>query len=435
MKRSIPSISQSATSAQDAVLDAIQQAAFAYFLREINLENGLVADKTSHGSPCSIAAVGMALTCYPIAVARGFIPRGDAADCTVRVLRFFAGSDQSGSRDATGYKGFYYHFLDMDSGRRAGRSELSSIDTAILVAGMLTAAAYFDTPAEAELRSLADALYRRVEWDWMQDESDAVCLGWTPERGFLRWHWRGYNEAQILYVLGLGSPTYPLSAGAYAAWLSTCKWRNIYGFGHLPAGPLFIHLLSHIWLDLRGTRDAFMRVHDCDYFENTRRAVLVQQAYAIRNARQFAEYGEFFWGITATDGPGKMTCTIDGRERRFFDYSARGAPYGPDDGTVAPWAAIAALPFAPAIVFPTIENFRRLRADRNGDYGFTVSFNPTLRGDGYPQTGWLSDTEFGIDVGMTVAMIEKFRTAPGLSPGKRSPYIDRGLDRAGFRAV
>jgi hypothetical protein len=431
----MPSLIQPATSSQDAMLDKIQRAAFAYFTRETNLENGLVADKTSPGSPCSIAAVGMALTCYPIAVARGFITRADAAERTLCVLRFFAGSDQSGSRTATGYKGFYYHFLDMSSGRRAGRSELSSIDTAILIAGMLTAAAYFETPAETEIRSLADALYRRVEWGWMQDRSDAVCLGWMPERGFLRWHWRGYNEAQILYALGLGSPTYPLSAGAYAAWLSTCKWRNIYGIGHLPAGPLFIHLLSQIWLDLRGIRDAFMRLHDCDYFENTRRAVLVQQAYAIRNARQFAEYGAFFWGLTATDGPGKMTRTIDGRERRFSDYIARGAPFGPDDGTVAPWVAIAALPFAPEIVFPTIENFRRLRSAKDGHYGFTTSVNPTLRGDGYPQTGWISATEFGIDVGLTIAMIEKFRTGSATAPGKPSSYIQRGLDRAGFRAV
>jgi len=191
----------------EAMLDALQRDAFEYFQHETNPVNGLVVDKTQPGAPASIAAVGFALAAYPVGVERSWMTRAEAAERTLTLLRFFWNSPQGTEPDATGYKGFYYHFLNMNTGRRAGRCELSTIDTAFLLAGMLTAAAYFDQDGEEEreIRTLADALYRRADWQWARNGGATVTHGWNPEGGFLNYRWEGYDEALILYVLGLGS--------------------------------------------------------------------------------------------------------------------------------------------------------------------------------------------------------------------------------------
>ena len=235
----------------------------------------------------------MALSSYPVAVERSFATRAQAVSRTLATLRFLWNAPQGPMSDATGHRGFFYHFLDLSSGRRAWRSELSTLDTAILMAGALTAAAYFDrnTAAEREVRSLADALYQRVDWRWAQNGGAAVSHGWKPETGFLRYRWKGYNEALLLYVLGLGSPTHPLSANSYRAWTSTYRWRTLYGYEFLYGAALFMHQLSQQWIDFRGIQDAFMRVHAIDYFENSRRATYVNRQYAIRNPKRFRGYG------------------------------------------------------------------------------------------------------------------------------------------------
>jgi hypothetical protein len=415
-------------------LDDLQCASFGYFLREVNPANGLVADKTAADSPCSIAAIGMALTAYPVGVERGFITRADAITRVLTTLRFLSQAEQGAAREASGYKGFFYHFLDMKSGRRAGKCELSSLDTAILMAGVLTAGQYFihDSQDEAEIRALAETLYSRVDWNWMRNGDAAIRLGWTPERGFLRWHYTGYSEALILYILALGSSSFPVPPTAYDAWLSTYRWRRLYGIDYLYAGPLFIHQTPQIWVDFRRLRDRFMRAHDCDYFENSRRATLVQQAYAIRNPRGFAGYGEFSWGVTASDGPGKASRHIDGRHRRFFDYAARGIPFGPDDGTIAPWAALASLPFAPEIVLPTIAAFAELEPRAANPYGFNASFNPTFGHDHPYPAGWVSPHRFGINEGPVVTMIENYRAGLIWSLMRDCPAVRDGLRRADF---
>jgi hypothetical protein len=290
-----------------AEFDNLQRETFEYFIKEANPLNGLIADKTQPGTPASIAAVGLALSVYPIGVEREFMDRADAVQRTLTTLRFFDGSAQSVDADATGYKGFYYHFLDMKSGRRVWECELSTIDTAFLLAGMLTAAAYFldDTDDEHEIRSLADKLYRRTDWQWAQNGGLAVCQGWKPESHFLPYRWQGYDEAMFLYVLGLGSPTFPLPSESYLAWTSTFQWRRIYGHDLLYSGLLFTHQISHLWFDLREIRDEYMRGRDSDYFENSRRAAYVQQAYAVENPRGFSHYGKICWGITASDGLGQ----------------------------------------------------------------------------------------------------------------------------------
>jgi hypothetical protein len=366
------------TPEQSELLRTLQQDSFSYFVHKANPANGLVLDKSREGWPASIAAVGLALAAYPVGVERGFMTRDDAMRQTLATLRFFAYAPHGPEADATGHKGFYYHFLDMTSGRRAWRSELSSVDTAFLLAGMLAAAAYFQqqNADEDEIRRLADALYRKADWQWMQNGAAAVSHGWTPEKGFLRYRWHGYDEALIVYLLGMGSPTHPLPPESYRAWASTYKWKKIYDIEFLYAGPLFIHQLSHVWIDFRDVRDEFMRQHDLDYFENSRRATWVQQQYAIRNPRQFEHYGECCWGITSSDGPGPNTFMVNGVKRVFYDYIARGAPFGLDDGTLAPWAVVASLPFAPEIVLPTIQNYERMQLKEAGQYGYKATFNP-----------------------------------------------------------
>jgi hypothetical protein len=234
------------TQNDDELLGQLQKAAFNYFVEHADPTTGLVADTSREGSPASIAVVGFALSCYPIGAERGWIARADAATQTLKALRFFWNSPQGPGADATGYKGFYYHFLEMRTGQRVWQCELSPIDTTLLLAGMLTAAAYFTarTAEEAEIRALAEDLYRRIDWRWAQNGRDTVAQGWKPECGFLHSGWHGYSEATILYVLGLASPTFPLPATSFAAWTSTYQWENIYGYDFLYAGPLFIPCLS-----------------------------------------------------------------------------------------------------------------------------------------------------------------------------------------------
>ncbi len=422
------------TPEQSKLLESLQRASFDYFVCNTNPINGLVRDKSLAGWPASIAAIGLALAAYPVGVECGMMTRCDAAQRTLATLRFFTHAPHGPEADATGYRGFYYHFLDMQTGRRAHRCELSSVDTAFLLAGMLAAAAYFqhETAEEDEIRRLADALFRKADWQWMQNGAAAVSHGWTPEKGFLRYRWHGYDEALIIYLLGMGSPTHPLPPESYHAWLSTYRWKKIYGIEFLYAGPLFIHQLSHVWIDFRDIRDAFMRRHDLDYFENSRRATHVQQRYAIRNPRRFAHYNECCWGITASDGPGPGVRVVNRTKRVFYDYIARGAPFGPDDGTLAPWAVVASLPFAPEIVLPTIQNYERMELKGVQGCGYKASFNPSFPVRPKHEHGWVSPYNFGINQGPIVLMIENHRSGFLWSLMRQCPYLVTGLRRAGF---
>ena len=420
----------------DADLESLQRDAFSYFQDQINPHNGLVRDKTAPGWPASIAATGLALAAYPVAVERGFITRAGAVEIILATLRFFWNSPQGPEPDATGHHGFYYHFLDMDTGRRVWRCELSTVDSALLLAGALTAGAYFDaqTAADQEIRALADALYRRADWPWAQNGGATVTHGWKPESGFLEYRWEGYDEALVLYILGLGSPTHPLPESSYAAWASTYRWRHAYGYDYLYAGPLFTHQLSHVWVDFRGIQDAFMRARGIDYFENSRRATYVHRQYAIENPLGFAHYGEHCWGLTACEGPGPATVILGGIERQFFDYVGRGVPDGPDDGTLAPWAVAASLPFAPEIVLPVLEYcIHDLKLTESNRYGFKASFNPTYPAASGNPHGWVSPWHFGLNEGPTILMIENHRTGLLWRLMRNCPPIVTGLRHAGFR--
>ena len=324
----------------------------------------------------------------------------------------------------------------MQTGRRVWDCELSTIDSAFLLAGALTAGIYFDADDadEREIRALADALYRRCDWTWAQNGEPTVTHGWRPESGFIGYRWQGYDEALLLYILGLGSPTYPLPKESYEGWLSSYRWDRCYGYDYLYAGPLFTHQLSHVWLNFRGIQDAFMREKGIDYFENSRRATYVQQRFAIDNPGKFLGYGEHCWGITASEGPGPAMIKLDGIERTFLAYAGRGVPYGPDDGTLAPWAVVASLPFAPEIVLPSIHFcIHQAKLKEANAYGFKAAFNPTHPGrPGNPFGWWVSPWHFGLDEGPIVVMIENYKSGMLWKLMRECSYVRDGLRRAGF---
>lgn len=397
----------------EGTIDRFQQTALSYFDRESHSASGLVSDSNTIGSHASIAGTGFGLACNALSADRGFTTRLEAAQRTLTTLRFLTSTRESSSH------GFFYHFLDPITGQRAGKCEISTIDSSLLFAGAIAVAEYFDRDSEIEreIRSLGNSLYLNAEWTWASPRPPVISHGWTPEKGFLRYDWRGYNEALLLYILALGSPTHPVASAAYDGWLTSYKWKSLYGHNLLYAGPLFIHQMAHAFIDFRGIADSYMRERGTDYFENSRRATYVQREYAVRNPRQFARYGENCWGVSASAGP------ADGK---FFGYRARGVPYGPDDGTISPLATAASLPFAPEIVLPALEYMQSVSAE-----GATWSscFNATYSPD---ERAWTSSHSYAIDEGLAAVMIENHRSELIWKLLRKSPYIRRGLERAGF---
>ncbi len=419
-----------------AFLDTVEARTFHYFWDLTNTSNGLTPDRAPTPSFSSIAAVGFALTAYPIGVERSYITRDEARQRVVTTLRFFwTATQDSSASGATGYHGFFYHFLDVNTGKRFQQVELSTIDTALLLAGVLTCQSYFDgvDPVETEIRGLADSIYRRTDWQWAAPRAPLVALGWHPESGFLGYDWRGYNEAMIVYILALGSPTHAVPPAAWTGWTAAYRWGTFYGQTHVGFAPLFGHHYSHVWIDFRGIQDAYMQGRGIDYFENSRRATYAQRAYAYANPGGWRGYTDRIWGLTASDGPGDLTLTLDGRSRQFHSYWARGAASteNPDDGTIAPTAAGGSIPFAPEIAIPALYAMRQTYGDNLfSTYGFRDAFNST-----FTQTsaaGWFDVDYLGIDQGPILAMIENYRTRLVWRLMQSNPYIVQGLCRAGF---
>ncbi|TAN07816.1 MAG: hypothetical protein EPN38_04480 [Rhodanobacteraceae bacterium] len=416
-----------------ALQDSLQRAAWEYFPLNTHPRTGLVADTSRAHSPCSIAVAGFAFATYPLAVERGWIDRADAVQRVLAALRFLRDSDQSGSATASGFKGFYYHFLDMDTGARVWRSELSMIDTALLVAGALTARMYFaaQSAEETELRALADHLYQRIDWRWAQDGQATIRMGWKPESGFLHYDWEGYSEAILMYVLAMGSPTHAIPGDCYAAWTVTYQWENLYGHDYLYAGPLFVHQFSHAWIDFRGIRDRFMREKRSDYFENSRRATCIQREYAKRNPHEFRGYDENGWGLSACEGPSGVELGAAPAAQPALGYAARGVPYGPDDGTLSVPSVLASLPFAPRIVLAAVRNLLARYPEAVSAGRLSTGVNPTLQaGDG---RAWVSPGHYGLDQGIVAMMLENHRSGQIWRLMRACPPVRRGLRRAGFR--
>ena len=435
-----------ALSAEDlAFADTLERRTFHYFWDLSDPRTGLTPDRWPTRSFASVAAMGFALTAYPIGAERGWVAREAAAARTLTTLRFLWTAPQDTARSgATGWKGFYYHFLRPQDGTRFEKVELSSQDTALLLAGVLFAGGWFDgnARAEREIRALADSIYFRVDWTWLQVRPPRLSHGWSPEEGHLPYDWGGYNESMILHVLALGSPTHPVGPEAWQAYTRGYRWGGFEGEEHLNFSPLFGHQYSHCWIDFRGIRDAYMREHGIDYFENSRRATLAQRRYAIRNPGGFADYGENVWGLTACDGPIDSTFRVGGRERTFRTYAARGASLleTVDDGTLSPCAAGGSVVFTPEISIAALRAMKERYGDRVwGAYGFIDAFNPTLKsgvqvpyGRIDPSLGWFDTDWLGIDEGPILLMLENQRSELVWNVLRRNTHVRRGLLAAGF---
>jgi hypothetical protein len=435
-------------SAHPPLLDDIAERTFRFFWETGNSANGLIPDRWPSPTFASIAAVGFGLTAYPIGVERGWISRAEARARTLTTLRFFDGLPSGeGETGVAGYKGFFYHFIDMHTGLRSSGCELSTVDTAMLHLGMLFAASWFDgdDPDEREIRKLADDIVARAEWPWFQKPDGAISMGWYPGEGFIERNWDGYNEGKMVYVLALGSRDHPVADGAWDIWTRPYPrfWRGEGSTRRLAFGPMLGHQYSEMWIDFRGIHDATMRQAGLDYFENSKRATYADRAYCIANPGGWAGYGPNIWGLTACDGPGDVILTIDGKKRQFFGYAARGPegePDGLDDGTLAPTAALGSLAFAPHICIPAAKALAAYGGGvLYGRYGFIDSFNPTFRdvkaaqkGKVDVNLGWVDDDYIGIDQGGILGAIANYRNDGVWRVMHRSAVIRRGLTRAGF---
>lgn len=415
-------------------LDSLSHDTFAYFWELANARNGLVPDRWPTPSFSSIAATGFGLTAYLVGVERGYIARDAAAQRVLTTLRFFNNAPQGdATTGVTGHRGFFYHFLDMNTGLRYQQVELSTIDTGLLLAGVLSCQSYFDgqDDLDVSIRAVADSVYRAVEWDWAMDGRPTMSMGWHPERGFLDASWQGYNEGMILYVLALGSPTHPVAPESWDAWTSTYQWSTYFDQAYVNFGPLFGHQYSHLYIDFRGIRDDFMREKGIDYFENSRRATLANRAYCIQNPAGWDAYNENSWGLTACDGPGGDNAVPN---IHFMGYSARGASkrYVVDDGTLAPTAAGGSIPFAPEVCVPALKAMKEKYGNRlYGNYGFFDAFNLSIvRKDG--TKGWFDPDYLGIDQGPILLQIENQENDFVWTLMKKNPYIVAGLRKAGF---
>jgi len=403
----------------DSFLDYIQQANFDYFWYAANPSNGLVPDRSATGSACSIAAVGFGLTAIGIGIDHGWISRSQGVARVLTTLNTFLQGPQGANTSGTiGYNGWFYHFLNMNTALRAPSSELSSIDTTLLLAGILYSKQYFNgtNSDETTIRTMADTIFNRVDWNWMAQGTNAVAMGWQPTTGFTNYgNWIGYDEGMLLYLLGLGIATNPLPASAWTQWTTGYAWATNYGHAYVPFPPLFGHEYSHCWVDFRHIADDYMNRHNSSYFENSRRAALAQVAYCIANPAHWIGYGSNVWGLTACDGP--------------TGYEARGAPPAlNDDGTIAPTAPGGAMAFTPEYSLPALQYFySHYRPHIWTAYGFHDAFNLSAQ--------WYDTDELGIDQGPIVIMIENYRTQRPWRLFMQNSEVQRGLQQAGFVAL
>ena len=455
-------VTGNAPSAVEAFSEDLTQRTFRFFWETTDTERCLAPDRWPTRTFSSIAATGFALTAYGIGAERGYVGREEAARRTRDCLAFYWNAPQGPAREGVaGHKGFFYHFLNYGDGTRYRTVELSTVDTTWFLAGALFAQSYFDrdTPVEREIRDLAEKIYRRVDWTFVQrnrtgtqamnlPDSHGISMGWYPERGFETHDWVGYNEGMLVYILALGSPTHAVGKDAWnQGWAAELEkhWGSYYGQEHLQFEPLFGHQFSHVWVDFRGIRDAFMAKRGIDYFENSRRATLSQRAYGIDNPNRWAGYSGDFWGWTASDGPGGFRGkSVNGIERQFMGYSARGVSSSRvvDDGTIVPAAAGGSVTFAPEVTIAALMNMKAEYGERlYTRYGFKDAFNPSFTfvelrsgsGTVHPKLGWVATDHLGIDQGPILAMMENHRSGLVWRTMRKNPHIVRGLKRIGFK--
>ncbi len=390
---------------EDQFLEDLERTSFQFFWNETNPVTGLVkdrshADGTDQRNAASIAATGFGLTAHCIADQRGWEQRAEIRDRVRNTLRFVATRVENSH-------GFYAHFLNIQNGERVFQSEVSSVDTAIFLCGVLTCRAYFD---DSEIYELATRIFERVDWNWMLQNRRTLSMGWTPEYGFLRTRWDIYSELMMIYLLGLGSASHALPVATWAAWSRPNFEFNGIRYIGAPA-PLFAHQYSHAWFDFRGRRD-----HFADYFTNSVIATKVHKLWCLELGQQFPNYSEDLWGITASDST--------------RGYTAWGGPpeMGRIDGSVVPCATAGSLPFLPQETLRVLRFIRETYGQKAWrTYGFVDAFNPLIN--------WYSADVLGIDVGITIIMAENARTGFVWEQFMKNAEVNRGLMRASFRTV
>ncbi len=419
--------------------ETLKRKTFNYFWELADSTNKQIPDRYPTLTFSSIAATGFGLSSYIVGIENKYISRKEGAERVLKTLQILWSLPQSAeSTGVSGHKGFFYHFLTLDKAQRYKQVELSTIDTGLLMAGVLSCLSYFDAendPIEKEIRQVADALYLRVDWQWMMKPNGSMSMGWHPEKGFIESEWAGYNEAMVLLIMAMGSSSHPIPDSSWTKWCSTYPLDTFYGQKNVQFDPLFGHQYSHIWIDFRGIQDSFMRVNNDDYFENSKKATLANRAYCISNPMKWQGYQENQWGLTACDGPTNGKMTIDGIERQFYDYRARGAASIQivDDGTIAPTAAGGSFPFTPKESEACLKYmWEKHYANLVGEFGFKDAYNLTYKDEKHPN-GWFDIDYLSIDQGPILLMIQNHETQIIWNTMKKNPYILNGLNKAGFK--
>src|SRR6202453_964699 len=388
---------------EDQFLNEIEKASFLFFWEQGSSNSGMVKDRCNvHNNnnqhvAASIAATGFGLTALCIGNQRGFIENDDALERVFATLRFLW-------KKLPNHRGFFYHFANPETGERMFDSEVSSVDTAILLCGILTCREHFHHSGIAELANL---IFNRVDWTWLSEDTSLLTHGWTPEVGFLSSRWDYYSELMMMYLLGMGSSAYPLRAETWNAWKRlTFEYDGMKYIGSF--APLFVHQYSQAWFDFRDKRDKF-----ADYFQNSVTATEVHRRFCIELGKQFSDYSDDLWGITASDS-------------QHDGYVAWGGPpvTGPIDGSVVPSAAGGSLPFLPAATMRVLKTIRSRYPAAWNKYGFVNAFNPL--------NNWYDTDVIGIDTGIILLMAENLRTGFVWETFMKTAEAQRGMERAGF---
>jgi hypothetical protein len=386
----------------DQFLNEVEIATVQFFWEQGNSKTGMVKDRCNvhqerPGDAASIAATGFGLTALCIGDQRGFIPTSAALERVFATLRFLW-------RKLPNHRGFFYHFANPETGERMFDSEVSSVDTAILLCGILMVRQHFRHPAVAELANL---IFTRVDWSWLSEDTSLLTHGWTPEIGFLPSRWDYYSELMMMYLLGMGSSAHPLNPQTWNAWKrSTFEYDGLRYIGSF--APLFVHQYSQAWFDFRGKRDKY-----ADYFQNSAVATEVHRRFCLELGKQFPTYNDDLWGITASDS----------QQQGYIVWGGPPAT-GPIDGTVVPSAAGGSLPFLPGPTLRVLKNIRNKYPSAWTKYGFVNAFNPLKN--------WYDTDVIGIDTGIILLMAENLRTGFVWQTFMKSPEAQRGMERAGF---
>lgn len=395
---------QPLSASDDLFLEELEHANFLYFWEQTNPTTGLVHDRFDVRTPkdnklASIAATGFGLTALCIGEKRGYISYPQARERALATMRFLW-------KKLPHERGFYYHWADVNDGSRISHSEISSVDTAILLCGVLMCRQHF---AHSEIDELAQRIFNRVDWQWLSEDTLILPHGWTPEGGFLQYRWDNYSELMMMYLLGLGSNSHPLPPGTWDAWKrAEFDYDGIKYIGSF--APLFVHQYSQAWFDFRGKRDRY-----ADYYQNSILATEAHRRFCLDLTKQFPDYDEELWGITASDSP--------------HGYKVWGGPLktGPIDGTVVPCASAGSLPFLPQQVMRVLRTIEyRYGAGTWSRYGFVDAFNPMIN--------WYDSDIVGIDTGITMLMAENARTGWVWETFMKNPEAQRGMERAGFKS-